>query len=129
MTEYIDVEPTWVGVARMTASVSNQQNVRNLLKELEKACEIADKVRQAQKSGAKSIKFYWLENGETTFEVEIDSDKFTIDEEVNVTPHEDDEFNYFRGTIIAFRGKFISVIDQEDNVFDVHEWQLSKIED
>lgn len=125
----IDIEPTWVGIARNAHNMSNQNSVRILLKELETACAVADKVRQAQKSGANSITFLFdKENSLVTFEVDID-DGFTVDDEVIVTPADNDDFHEFKGFIDSFRGSFISVRDAEDNVWDVYAYQLKKVED
>lgn len=125
----IDIEPTWVGVARNAYNISNQKAVRSILQELETACALADKIRQAQKSGANSITFHFnKENNQVEFEVDID-DGFTVDDEVYVTPADGDDFHEFAGRIEAFRGSFISVIDGDNDVWDVYPWQLKKLED
>lgn len=129
MSITIDIEPTWVSLCRTTRNISNQKAVKDLLKELESACTMADKIRQAQKSGANSITFIFnKENNQVEFEVDID-DGFTVDDEVIVTPTDDDDFHEFVGMVQAFRGSFISVTDQEDNVWDVYPFQLKKVED
>jgi hypothetical protein len=50
---------------------------------------------------------------------------FDIGDIVKVVPHEDDDFNEFVGRIDRFRYEYITVVDAEDNAFDVHPWQVS----
>jgi len=57
MTEYIDLEPTWVELGRCVAGGALNVN------ELKPALEIADKIRQAQKKGAISISFTFDPDG------------------------------------------------------------------
>jgi len=118
----IDVEPTWVELCNMVKNTSNQSAVRKLVDELKPAAKVADIVRQAQKSGAKSVTFTFDEGG-VSYDVKTDN-KFTVGMCVIVTPQPNDEFFQFGGTIVSFRGKWISVVDQDDNVWDVYESQL-----
>jgi hypothetical protein len=59
----IDMEPTWETLCNLSAA--------DVLpaKELMPACKLADKIRQAQKSGAKSITFVFGKDG--AYETEI----------------------------------------------------------
>jgi hypothetical protein len=65
MTTFIDIEPTWEYLCKMVTDP----------KELRPACVIADHVRQAQKSGAKSITFTF---GKDAIDIETDAQAETI---------------------------------------------------
>lgn len=60
----IDVEPTWVEILNMVKSGHLDANHSDL----EKACTIADVVRQAQKSGKPSITFTFTEDGQVSYD-------------------------------------------------------------
>lgn len=55
--------------------------------------------------------------------------KFKIGDIVSVTPVAWDTFNEFSGRVDKFRAEsLITVVDAEDDAFDVYPWQLSKDE-
>jgi len=61
MPIYIDIEPTWCEL--LTWVQNGMLEAKNLLQ----ACQVADEVRQAQKSGKVSITFTFEDkNGEAT---------------------------------------------------------------
>lgn len=53
-----------------------------------------------------------------------------IDEEVyvgldgTVVPEQDDDFSQFWGHCVGIRNGLLQMRDQEDNVFEVHAWQV-----
>lgn len=60
----IDLEPTW-------ENLCNAAQTGHLpAKELMPACIIADKIRQAQKSGAKSVTFTFEDDGSINLEIQ-----------------------------------------------------------
>jgi hypothetical protein len=54
---YIDVEPTWCAILNMVEHGSVKAS------ELKPVCELADRVRQAQKKGATSIEIFFGKRG------------------------------------------------------------------
>jgi hypothetical protein len=68
------------------------------------------------------------EDGESEEEI-VFKDEFPIGTEVYVSPAMDDDFREFRGRIEAHKEHFVVVIDQDDNCFDVHAWQIEKCEE
>ena len=64
MTEYIDIEPSWVDLC----NIADRGGLP--AKELMPACVVADLVRKAQKNKAKSITFFFNpESRDVEFEV------------------------------------------------------------
>ncbi len=61
---FIDIEPTWESLCNLS------QKGGLPAKELLPACIIADKVRQSQKEGAKSVTFFFCEDGSVEFQVD-----------------------------------------------------------
>ena len=47
---------------------------------------------------------------------------------VDVTPMEDDLFHDFTGTIIGVKNQYFQVKDQDDDVYDVEEYQIEIID-
>lgn len=57
-TKYIDVEPKWEDILNEFIKISSiHKHPQELLDQLRPTCRIADIVRQAQKSGKKSVTF------------------------------------------------------------------------
>lgn len=55
--KYIDVEPTWCAILKMVERGAVKAN------ELKPVCELADKIRQAQKKGAVSVEIFLKGHG------------------------------------------------------------------
>jgi hypothetical protein len=62
--EYIDLEPKWEELCRAFSKFDP------IILELMGACKTADIVRQAQKSGAKSVTFIFLADKEIDVQIE-----------------------------------------------------------
>ena len=62
----IDLEPTWLEIFNMIKS----GHLKVGDSDLEKACVVADIVRQNQKSGAKSVTFIFCEDGTVDTQIE-----------------------------------------------------------
>jgi len=55
--------------------------------------------------------------------------KFITQDRVVVKPNEQDFFHSFVGVVVGFRNGLIQIRDQDDDVWEVDESQLSPVED